>query len=50
VPGITLTMALGALVGGRLGGGLAGRINPERLRWLVAGLGLALALISLLRS
>ncbi|MCC6166315.1 MAG: sulfite exporter TauE/SafE family protein [Caldilineaceae bacterium] len=40
-----LVMAVGALVGGALGGRLAGRIRPNVLRWIVAGIGAAVAVI-----
>lgn len=44
-----LGMALGALAGGALGGRLAGRIAPATLRAAVVTLGIAVALIYLLR-
>jgi uncharacterized membrane protein YfcA len=40
---MALLLGGGALVGGALGGRLAGRIDPELLRWLVVGIGLAVA-------
>jgi uncharacterized membrane protein YfcA len=45
-----LLLGCGALVGGALGGHLAGRINPERLRWLVVAIGLAVAAAFWLRG
>lgn len=42
-------MALAALLGGALGGRLAGRVDPEALRHLVVGVGIAVALVYLLR-
>jgi len=46
---IALVMAAGALVGGALGGRLAGHIKPDTLRWTVVSIGLCLAVIYLLR-
>jgi uncharacterized protein len=34
-----LVIAIGALAGGAIGGRLAGRIDPDRLRWTIVGLG-----------
>jgi uncharacterized membrane protein YfcA len=45
-----LLLGSGALVGGALGGRLAGRIDPERLRWLVVAIGVALAVVFWLRG
>jgi uncharacterized protein len=42
---IALVMAAGALIGGTLGGRLAGHIKPEALRWTVVSIGIALAII-----
>lgn len=47
---IALVMAVSALIGGVLGGKLAGRIKPSTLRWLVVGIGFTVALIYLLRA
>lgn len=44
-----LVMAVGALVGGTLGGRLAGRIQPATLRRIVVGIGVAVAIIYLVR-
>jgi hypothetical protein len=40
-----LVMAVGALIGGSMGGRLAGRLRPTPLRWIVVGIGVAVALI-----
>jgi uncharacterized membrane protein YfcA len=42
---IALVMAAGALIGGTLGGRLAGHIKPDTLRWTVVSIGLALTII-----
>ena len=42
---IALVMAAGALVGGTLGGRLAGHIKPDTLRWTVVSIGFVLAII-----
>jgi uncharacterized membrane protein YfcA len=47
---IALLLGGGALVGGALGGRLAGRIDPELLRWLVVGIGLVVAALFWLRG
>lgn len=46
---IALVMAVGALIGGTLGGRWAAHIKPDTLRWTVVGIGLALATIYFLR-
>ena len=46
---VALVMAVGALVGGTLGGRLAGRIRPALLRWLVVAIGIAVAVVYLIR-
>jgi uncharacterized membrane protein YfcA len=43
-------MASGALVGGWLGGRVAGKLNPEILRWTVVAIGLVVGLGYLLRA
>lgn len=47
--GAALVMAVGAVAGGALGGRLAGRINPARLRAVVVLLGVAVATVFVLR-
>jgi uncharacterized membrane protein YfcA len=47
--GTAAVMALAALLGGALGGKLAGRVDPEALRNLVVGVGIAVALLYALR-
>ncbi len=42
---IALVMAGGALIGGTLGGRMAGRIKPDTLRWTVVSIGIVLAVI-----
>lgn len=44
-----LVMAVGALVGGALGGRLAGHVKPVTLRWIVVVIGVTVAIIYLLR-
>ncbi len=46
---IALVMAVGALIGGTLGGRLAVRIGPDALRWTVVAIGLILAIVYFLR-
>jgi uncharacterized membrane protein YfcA len=46
---IALVMAVGALIGGTLGGRWAAHIKPDTLRWTVVGIGLVLATIYFLR-
>jgi uncharacterized membrane protein YfcA len=40
---IALVMAVGALIGGTLGGRVAGHIKPDTLRWTVVSIGIVLA-------
>lgn len=47
---VVLPMAVCALIGGWLGGRLAGRIKPANLRWIVVAIGLVVAIIYLLRG
>jgi uncharacterized membrane protein YfcA len=42
-------MAVGALAGGALGGRVAGRIQPNLLRWIVVTIGVGVAVIYLVR-
>lgn len=44
-----LVMALAALLGGWLGGRLAGEIKPTTLRWLVVGIGVIVSIIYFVR-
>ncbi|HEY6643444.1 sulfite exporter TauE/SafE family protein [Povalibacter sp.] len=43
-------MALGAMVGGALGGRVASRLNPDTLRWIVVVVGVALAIFYWFRN
>ena len=45
---VALVMAAGALAGGAIGGKIAGRVNPEHLRWTVVVIGVAIGIIFLL--
>lgn len=47
---VALVLGLGALAGGTLGGRLAGRLDPQRLRGVVVGLGVLIALVFWLRG
>jgi uncharacterized protein len=47
---VALIMAFGALIGGSLGGRVAGRIKPSTLRWLVVALGFLVGTIYLVRT
>ncbi|WP_028488055.1 sulfite exporter TauE/SafE family protein [Thiothrix lacustris] len=42
---LALVMAIGALIGGVLGGKLASSINPTTLRWLVVSIGILVAVV-----
>jgi uncharacterized membrane protein YfcA len=44
-----LVMAVAALAGGALGGRLAGRIQPNLLRWIVVSVGVIVSIIYLIR-
>jgi uncharacterized protein len=46
---VALIMAVAALLGGWLGGKLAGSIKPNHLRWLVVSIGLVVGVIYLFR-
>ena len=45
-----LVMAAGALLGGALGGRLAGQIKPSTLRWVVVSIGVIVSLVFFVRS
>ena len=47
---VALVMAVGALIGGNLGGRLAARVQPATLRWIVVTIGVVVAIIYLLRG
>jgi uncharacterized membrane protein YfcA len=47
---VAAVMAVFALIGGNLGGRLAGRIKPSTLRWVVVGIGLVVAVIYFTRG
>ena len=46
---VALVMAGGALIGGALGGRLAGRGKPATLRWIVVTIGVIVGIVYLLR-
>jgi hypothetical protein len=46
---LVLVMAVAALAGGALGGSVAGRINPDLLRWTIVVIGLVVGIILLVR-
>lgn len=46
---VALVMAVGALLGGWLGGRLASRVKPSTLRWMVVAIGVTVGLIYLVR-
>lgn len=46
---VAVVMAAGALIGGAAGGRLAGRINPDLLRWTVVVIGVVIGIIFLVR-
>jgi uncharacterized protein len=47
---VALVMAMGALLGGALGGKLASRVKPSILRWLVVAIGFTVGIIYLIRT
>lgn len=47
---VAAVMAVFALIGGNLGGRLAGRIKPSTLRWMVVCIGLVVAVIYFIRG
>jgi uncharacterized membrane protein YfcA len=46
---LALVMAAGALIGGVIGGHIAGRINPGRLKWIIVAIGTIVGLYYLIR-
>jgi len=46
---VALVMAAGALFGGAIGGKIAGRINPDHLRWTVVIIGVSIGILLLVR-
>jgi len=47
---VALVMAGGALIGGALGGRLAGKIKPSTLRWTVVTIGVIISIIYIVRG
>jgi uncharacterized membrane protein YfcA len=47
---VALVMAVGALLGGAIGGRLASRIKPAALRWLVVTIGFTVGIIYLVKT
>jgi len=47
---VALVMAVGALLGGAIGGKLASKIKPAALRWIVVMIGFVVGIIYLVRS
>jgi uncharacterized protein len=47
---VAIVMAAGALIGGTLGGKLAGRIKPSTLRWTVVTIGVIISIIYFVRG
>jgi uncharacterized membrane protein YfcA len=47
---VALVMAVGALLGGALGGRLASKIKPATLRWLVVTIGFTVGIIYLIKT
>jgi uncharacterized membrane protein YfcA len=43
-------MAVGAIIGGALGGRVAGCMNPDALRWIVVAVGVTLAIVYWFRN
>jgi uncharacterized membrane protein YfcA len=48
--GVALVMAIGALLGGAIGGKLASKVKPATLRWVVVTIGFTVGIIYLVRS
>jgi hypothetical protein len=46
---LAVVMAAGALLGGAIGGHIAGRINPGRLKWIIVAIGTVVGLYYLIR-
>ncbi|MGA2698750.1 MAG: sulfite exporter TauE/SafE family protein [Methanoregula sp.] len=46
---LAVVMAAGALLGGAIGGHIAGRINPGRLKWIIVVIGTVVGLYYLIR-
>lgn len=46
---VALVMAVGALLGGAIGGRLASRVKPSTLRWLVVAIGVVVGIVYLVR-
>ena len=46
---LAIVMAVGALAGGALGGTVAGRINPDLLRWTVVVIGFSVGIVLLVQ-
>ena len=46
---LAIVMAAGALLGGAMGGHIAGRIDPARLKWLIVTIGMAVGLYYLVQ-
>jgi len=47
---VALVMAVGALLGGSLGGRLATKVKPNTLRWIVVSIGFVVGMIYLVRT
>jgi uncharacterized protein len=47
---VALVMAVGALLGGAIGGKLASKIKPATLRWIVVAIGFTVGIIYLIRT
>jgi uncharacterized protein len=48
--GVALMMAVGALLGGAIGGKLASKIKPATLRWMVVSIGFVVGIIYLIKT
>lgn len=47
---MALVMAVGALIGGAIGGRLASKVNPSTLRWVVVTIGFVVGLVYLVKT